>query len=1291
MEPLPLTMHPKIQRLRARRARGMALVLVLGFIVLLAALLIAFLSSMQTERTAADLYSNSVSVKHLSEVATNLVTGQIVDATKTWEVTPKVNPATGLEDPGTGNQRLTWASQPGAIHTFNDKPYSTSNRRHRTFRLYSSDKLVVPGTEPLEDRIPTDWPQMRALYADLNQPVLVSANPDDPMDPILKDGRHYYANYPILDPLALGRVEGFSMDPAPGFAGPGGGVSIPASWDPTSPASAGKTSNPVPMPVRWIYLLRDGRLTVPPAAKKDGAIADWSSAPASVVRPTKSNPIVGRIAFWTDDETSKLNINTASEGIFWERPWQGSGAGNTPYSENSLTNRVPMKGEYQRYPGHPATICLSPVLGGLNPALRIPWNKQDWSSGEYDSLLKPYYDLVPRVGDGGTRGGTVDSSKSGSTPPKVRLDGDRLYASVDELLYAPDSQSGQRRLNSAAVANLALDRRLLEQSRFFLTTHARAAEVNMFNLPRICLWPVQAETNYRTAREQLIALCTTVGGKPFHLQRQSVYTKSVQSWLADGGPVPSSQSPGLDWKVTRNQDIFRYLQNMTDTPVPAWGQVFKEKWASVEKPTRTRSQIRDDVALSMLDMIRMGVNTYNLDPDQSPIYHYTAAREPNYTHSGAGQVVPLAPPGITSRGFGRFPTATEAAFVFYRTVKPGGSATKGPFYMRLMVMLEPFTPAVGSWGYSPLVRYEIEGLDQIKVRDKSGTLRSGLFQKKLQNHVTSRVNSIAAFAGTVGCFKYFGDATTDKIKNVQENALGAYDPEKDYPFVSEYIEVDPNASIQFDGTAPLTLRIYTGYSKAAPDDGDLVQTIRLKFPRVLTLPATRVPSNTAMLNMNTRLGNIAANVIQAIGTAGDGYDVVRSLEADWRPSGEVHGDLRVVASARDVPETWFAFWPDDHPATETHQIVHSLRNDGALLPGGNNANPSLLPTISWAGQTQRGTNGAYIDNGRTILGDWDNGPRNTIADLPAGCYINKPDDFYGSTDDIRKNTATPNRQICAATSFGGLLAGQPFRTLLFTPQPVAGKLHPSHPENPANYPNKQVPDHLVLDLFTMPVVEPYAISEPLSTAGKINLNYRITPFSYLRRETGLHGIFKSTQLGVISVSRGGVAATSGTGQLRTPVDPKETLKCIDQWLDNPDHSGVFRSASEIAEVPMVPQGQTASSIESYWNSEALSPSGDDVREYPYGNVYARLTTKSNTYTIFLRVQTLRKDSQRADYGIWDEGKDKVTGEYRGSTTIERYVDTSDPDLARKDFTTDFKQSLDRHYKFRVVGTRRFAP
>ena len=54
-------------------------------------------------------------------------------------------------------------------------------------------------------------------------------------------------------------------------------------------------------------------------------------------------------------------------------------------------------------------------------------------------------------------------------------------------------------------------------------------------------------------------------------------------------------------------------------------------------------------------------------------------------------------------------------------------------------------------------------------------------------------------------------------------------------------------------------------------------------------------------------------------------------------------------------------------------------------------------------------------------------------------------------------------------------------------------------------------------------------------------------------------------------------------------------------------------------------------------------------------------------------------------------KDAVTGEYRGSTIIERYVDFEDglPDFAHPD--TDPAETLDRHCKMRVIMNRKFAP
>jgi hypothetical protein len=59
--------------------------------------------------------------------------------------------------------------------------------------------------------------------------------------------------------------------------------------------------------------------------------------------------------------------------------------------------------------------------------------------------------------------------------------------------------------------------------------------------------------------------------------------------------------------------------------------------------------------------------------------------------------------------------------------------------------------------------------------------------------------------------------------------------------------------------------------------------------------------------------------------------------------------------------------------------------------------------------------------------------------------------------------------------------------------------------------------------------------------------------------------------------------------------------------------------------------------------------------------------------------------------VWDEAKDNVTGEYRGSTTIERYIsqDASGiPDYATAAASTP---NLENYYKWRTISNRQFAP
>ena len=70
-----------------------------------------------------------------------------------------------------------------------------------------------------------------------------------------------------------------------------------------------------------------------------------------------------------------------------------------------------------------------------------------------------------------------------------------------------------------------------------------------------------------------------------------------------------------------------------------------------------------------------------------------------------------------------------------------------------------------------------------------------------------------------------------------------------------------------------------------------------------------------------------------------------------------------------------------------------------------------------------------------------------------------------------------------------------------------------------HYGSRYPRDHLFMDLFWMPVVQPYAISQPFETKGKINMNYQILPFTYITRATALHALFKSEKVMAIPDDR----------------------------------------------------------------------------------------------------------------------------------------------------------------------------
>ena len=457
-------------------------------------------------------------------------------------------------------------------------------------------------------------------------------------------------------------------------------------------------------------------------------------------------------------------------------------------------------------------------------------------------------------------------------------------------------------------------------------------------------------------------------------------------------------------------------------------------------------------------------------------------------------------------------------------------------------------------------------------------------------------------------------------------------------------------------------------------------------------------------------------------------DVSRGVEAKM--------DLRVIAGLVSVPSTLFQNCPGYTSSGTPHS--HNLRfADGTSACGayGTQQSPAAAPcgaanviypaanavgitgtdwstgqskalSSSWsvepACSAPAGTQSVTMAPMQNIYGDWDTGP----GFCPDGATINLPDAgtslnptaAYFSLAGGQVGAATrfaPNALVPSPVIFGSLPAGidpvtpqnsEPWRTLLFCPNPasdleaappttVTATMHPGF---------ASPPDHLLLDQFWMPTVEPYGLSTVMATAGKINLNDQIAPFTYLHRNTAFHALLHDLRIPAIPAAMANPYKTAGPtiDSIWKPVDEDATIAALESRFANGD---AYLAESEICTVPLVPQGSTFTDLDGLWNStkgiDRLT--GDNLRELPYAQLYGRLCTRSNSYLVHLHVQVLKKLTNDPHQNVWNEGTDLVLGEWQGSYEIERYLDPSaNPPAAGQPLGP---------YRFRIVSSRRFSP
>jgi hypothetical protein len=1280
--------HQLTPPLRPKPQSGAALIVTLTLLLLITGLAISLFMTANTELQSASQFKNSQGLTELSDICVNLVMGQIKDATTT-------NAA------GTPANRLTWASQPGMIRT-----YGSSTNAAISYKLYSWDSPRVSGDDTTT--VPTTWFSTPAQYTDLNAPIPNSTNSTN------TDLYRYPIAYPTGSTAALGYT---------------------VSGAPVGAVSGETIVNSVPMPVQWLYVLKDGTMVYPTSATGNNATISGASA---------ANPIVARVAYWTDDETSKVNINTAAGGPFWMTPVFATSVGQS--SGNSNAYYQPMQLEFQRYPGHPARTDLRAVFPDLT------------STNSIDSL----YAFAPRIQFGGSMAAMAAGFNIATNTNSVRMDSDRLFASVGEARFSSTNSPNNRTDFPASGGNWT-DR--IERNKFLITASSRAPEITLYGTPRISIWPesANAATNVRTPYDALIAFCASLPGSGGTTNNYYFDRTNALSATTDIGRV-------------RNAQLLGYLDSlMNTTAIPASGSGgFVAKGSAADL-----AQIQTEI----YDYIRC-VNLTDTHPNVG-----------NVSYSLGCIVVPAerASGGVTTRGFGRFYTLNQFGLIFAATAdftntisnvrenkslqsSPGtNNATLLTINQTKVMALPVFELGVCSPGSGGVRTDQVLGGVTLRVRnlDAISVNSTPLGLTNLWNRGSSLPGSYdynwsaRFFENGTGGYLFHTTPIRNLIGfNALQNVNGFNGTSTNYP-ISQAFTVTTGSNMTVSSSTNIFVDIITSGATNTitipPFNGTVSAPSLDSSQNAWAFHAEGIGTNASGLSgTNGRMSSISTNAPSyGLIYTNDSVFALNTRHGDYRmvmanPAGGSSNFSVVSINPTNSRMAHRFFTPRNGGYTPSVNIETNYLGIMPPLSGNQRYMPMLPSATNWPSGVAKPSDWGDFDNGYPLV--------------PDGAYINKPDEgeidlsnglpYFGQTKGQSAQAAavtgwggatalgvfawsSPNREIASPVAFGSLpsaaLQGRPWQNLLFRPAPSSTNtsitanngLHPGAAgmKWDGTSDSTAPPDHYLLDYFWMPVVEPWAVSERFSTAGKLNMNYEIAPFSYIKRETSIHALLYTEIVPSVpgfrapsgtpvapnysfGISTGGYSKSSAGGEVRPTngiviereCNVPETLKAISYRRGA---NRLFTTPSQICEVFLVPKGvnQATNSgsaptfstnsgrvldfdgTTEFWSKNRMT--GDNLRELPYNNIYPRLTTKSNTYTVHYRVQMLKK-LPGGDQSTWDESKDKVASELRGSTLIERFLD---PNATYPDYATAFSTSasLETLYRFRVLQRSQFTP
>jgi hypothetical protein len=963
---------------------------------------------------------------------------------------------------------------------------------------------------------------------------------------------------------------------------PGGSTANPTNWiiNPGLLTTIQGTAAPIQIPlssnpsVAYASTNQDAELNVLQTSRSDYTILPTSASmrvawipilkdPTTVASAT--NRITGRYAFWIDDENSRINVNTA-----YGKP---SAVGS--YSTLNTSSYI--------Y-GVPSFVIPIPAPGG--PAT-VPTSSNPYSLGHPSSI---------------------------SLDVLSGLDRDAMW--TDRLQRQIQSPSEISRYATTPANGAAL----YQQNKFWLTTHSRDPEFNVFGKARIFL----TDSTFQQGDAAGGGFTNASVGFTY-TSENSTTTPSLRdpaellTFHGDGNTGTStSVNPTQNPTIAAVTEIASYL----NTKWPGYQHTFVEKWSTVPPTADARGQREaQQVAWNIYGMAASASKetTNGVWSNQTP-----ASSQPAPTPVRFAAMLwdgPKPDPTWPSSRIlpqTRSPYLDKMAISFIATQYTrtnGGAFVSGPPTLKgttKYVVNVRFAPQLYlPLGYQGNQLFDAAGNfqpwkatnDEVYITHFEATIDDG-------SGAGGQVVKWASEAKTYDGSLYWdpdGGTLLHKI-----NGIGILSPDsRNFNFSPAQAAWDFSSK---DNTVAPSSPAPPGYVARTIsfifDSGPTSRPCNISNVKIRFVVTTGTGSNITPYQISPMRDIDGANGFEAPNAQDSGAITFPPFQ------------IPTTGIATNTPEYWMSM--------ETLDPRLNQRGTPVAGPTATDYWQAALVTPSFITPASPSRNTRLAATYPTV---GTSGDESKLAWLDASSYITGTPKIRWGMHPGHVNSRMPSIGLLSCLSTG-MQSGEPWRTLRFQPT------------------TDDPPDWLLLDLFATPFnratftgTNKYIDSAPPpltymnSTAGKININATLFPTSFgllpSTRELPLKAL-------IHNMYRPQVAAPSVT-----PPDETVLFNNIVTYL-NTKSSHTFDYAGEICQVPGF-----SDSGNYEWEKETL------VR-----NLASLMTTRSNAFSVYGVAQTVKKNpanNNASSQGIFETrvagatADDTVTGEKRFRAIVERYV------------------------------------